>query len=627
MVWCTMILSQYVIVQHITGCKWENDVRRDIIHHYETWQNPDGSWGLHPESHGYVFTTTLAYVALRLLGVPADDPMSTSARVWLREKSEGVLANPTWGKFWLSLLDLYDRDGVHPLIPELFLLPRWLPMHPLRYYCHTRYIYLAIAFLSGIRFCADLGPLKDQLRSELYGMPYDEIEFSRYRDVIAKSDLYVQPSALLRCGYRMLRWFDRLHLTGLRRRASDFCYDRILYEQRATNYQGISPVNGLLNCLAIFARDKESDDLSRSLAGLEKWQWRDEKEGIRYAGARSQTWDTAFAMQTMLASPNLNGETIRSLQRGYAYLRDVQMTHELPDIKRECRDSIVGGWCFSDGRHRWPVSDCTAEALCPVLQCHERDIIAASERISETRLAQAAQFLLNRQNDDGGFGTYERRRGPTWLESFNPSEMYGACMVEGSYLECTGSVLCALAAFRRAHPNKLGHHVDRAMAVGAQYLIAQQRPDGSWPGFWGVNMTYAIFHVVKALRSVGLPPSHAVLQKAVEWLISQQKTDGGWGEHHSGCLTGEYVEHEHSQPVMTAWALLAMTEVLPATHDAIRRGVQWLEANQEANGGWKQDAVTGVFFGTAMLDYRMYKAYFPTWALAQYERRLRRSGH
>ena len=33
-----------------------------------------------------------------------------------------------------------------------------------------------------------------------------------------------------------------------------------------------------------------------------------------------------------------------------------QMTEELPGHEREHREPILGGWCFSDGRHRWPVS-------------------------------------------------------------------------------------------------------------------------------------------------------------------------------------------------------------------------------------------------------------------------------
>jgi squalene cyclase len=38
---------------------------------------------------------------------------------------------------------------------------------------------------------------------------------------------------------------------------------------------------------------------------------------------------------------------------------------------------------------------------------------------------------------------------------------------------------------------------------------------------------------------------------------------------------------------------------------------------QTPEGSWPQEAVNGVFFGTAMLDYRLYRSYFPAWALAR----------
>ena len=81
----------------------------------------------------------------------------------------------------------------------------------------------------------------------------------------------------------------------------DYCLERILYEQRASRYQALSPVNGLLNCLAIFASDPGHPDLPPSLDGLEAWRWEDEAGGTRYAGARSQTWDTAFAARALAA--------------------------------------------------------------------------------------------------------------------------------------------------------------------------------------------------------------------------------------------------------------------------------------------------------------------------------------
>ncbi len=63
-------------------------------------------------------------------------------------------------------------------------------------------------------------------------------------------------------------------------------------------------------------------------------------------------------------------------------------------------------------------------------------------------------------------------------------------------------------------------------------------------------------------------------------------------------------------------ALLALLHVLDPRREPIRRGLAWLRARQHGDGSWPQEAVTGVFFGTAMLDYRLYKSYFPIWALA-----------
>jgi 2,3-oxidosqualene cyclase len=626
MVWCTMILSQYVVVRHLAGRPCNEVERRAIVRHYEATRRSDGSWGLHLESAGYVFTTTLAYVALRLLGLDAEHVLAAPARRWLHGQSGGVLAIPTWGKFWLAMLDLYSYEGVNPFLPELFLLPRWLPFHPSRYYCHTRTIYQAIAYLYGCRFRRSLGTLTAALRQELYRVSYEQIDFAAYRDVVAPTDLYVRPGPVLRLVYRALATYDRHHNKELQRRALDYCLERIVYEQRTSNYQGLSPVSGLLNCLALLAGDPTHPDLAPSLEGLEAWKWEDDAEGRRYVGARSQTWDTAFAVQAMLAAPAaIVSRFSEPLRRAYRFLRGAQMTTEIPDVRRQHRDRVLGGWCFSDGQHRWPVSDCTAEALSAMLALHRTAGIdwLDEERIADERLHQAAAFILERQNDDGGFGTYERRRGSTLLESMNPSEMFGQCMTEGSYVECTGSALAALAHFRAAYPQVLRGRIDKALARGIRFLRRSQRPDGSFAGFWGINFAYAIFHVIKGLCATGMPRTDPLLARAVFWLRRAQRLDGGWGEHYSGCLQNRYVEHPQSQVVMTSWALLALLQVLGPSADAVSRGISWLREQQQPDGSWPRQAVNGVFFGTAMLDYRLYHCYFPAWALARHASLLR----
>jgi len=622
MVWCTMILAQAVIVRTVTGRPYAEAEKKGIIQHFSGTQLRDGAWGMHQESPGYVFFTSLAYVALRLLGVAADEPSAANARQWLHAQPDGVKAIPTWGKFWLAMLGLYDYRGLNSIPPELFLLPESLPFHPRRYYCHTRLIYLGIAFLYGKRFVAALPQgLRDELRQELYPEAYQAIDFSAYRNTVASSDVLVPVSPVLRGIYNLLAAYERRHFARLRQKGLSACLEKIVYEQRSTQYQSVSPVSGLLNCLALFAENPRHPDLAPSLDAVEAWRWEDEEEGTRYVGARSNTWDTAFVVQAMLESPDMVEGGAHSLDQAHAFLKRAQMTEELPDYRAAWRDPALGGWCFSDGQHRWPVSDCTAEALSALLFLRESGL-AISHPISEERLRQAAEFVLSRQNADGGFGTYERRRAGKLLEMVNPSEMFGQCMTELSYIECTSSALAALSHYRRHYPDFADGRIDQSIAQAVARLREGQLKDGSYAGFWGINYTYAIFHVARALRMTGVPACDPLLQSAAAWLIGKQRADGGWGEHYSSCLEGRYVEHPHSQVVMSSWALLALLDILPAEHDSIRRGFAWLLEQQQENGDWPRQAVNGVFFGAAMLDYRLYHTYFPVWALTRYARIL-----
>jgi squalene/oxidosqualene cyclase-like protein len=625
-VWCPIITAQAVILNAITQRTLTEKHRRLLLRQFEVTRRPDGGWGLHPESSSYRFVTTLVYVAARILGAPHDQPMLAEARAFLARQKGGVFSLPQWGKVWLSLIGLYDRRGLNPCPPELFLLPQWLPFSPLRFYCHTRYIYLGMSYLVGSGFQAELGPITTALRAELYGDVAPE-QADQHRHDLAESDVYVHPGSLLKVLYDVVYHLGRAvqYLPGsafIRRRALRACLERITFEQRETNYQGLSPVSGILNSLALFSCDPQGADTVASLAGVETWRWDDEADGSRYAGARSTTWDTSFAMQALLAGGS--GLALRNtgtLRRAYRRLVDMQITSEISNADY-ARDPILGGWCFSDGVHRWPVSDCAAEAVIALLDCHDvPGLIPASDRLSDTRLRQASDFILSRQNKDGGFGTYERRRGHRFLETLNPSEMFGQCMTELSYIECTASSVRALVRLNRYVAVSDASEVRNAVAGGVEVILGRQQPDGSWPGFWGINFIYGTYFALAALRDADLPVGHPAFAKARRWLQQTQHSDGGWGEHFSGCLSGSYEDNPKSLIISTAWGCLALMYAESEMSSSTRRGIDYLSDRRGTDGDWPREGVNGVFFGTAMLEYKLYNSYFPAMALNYFESR------
>ena len=180
------------------------EMRRYLVNH----QNPDGGFGLHIEGHSTMFGTVLSYVAMRLLGMSAGDeskeeadlagagggepPTLTmaNARSWIIARG-GAVNVPSWGKFYLCVLGVYGWDGLNPIPPEAWLMPyKYNPVHPGRFWCHCRMVYLPMSYLYGRRATAATTPLTQALRKELFVEEYDGIDWDKTRNACAKEDLY-----------------------------------------------------------------------------------------------------------------------------------------------------------------------------------------------------------------------------------------------------------------------------------------------------------------------------------------------------------------------------------------------------------------------------------------------------
>ncbi|KAJ3302144.1 Lanosterol synthase (Oxidosqualene--lanosterol cyclase) [Kappamyces sp. JEL0829] len=525
------LIPGLVIVMYITKTPFPPGYAEELIRYLRNRANKDdGGWGIHIEGQSTVFGTSLNYVALRLLGVSALDPVCTKARntLWNLGGSTGI---PAWGKFWLSVLNVYDWEGSESIPPELWLLPYVLPIHPGRMWCHTRAVYLPMCYLYGIRYAAPLDDLTSALREELYPMSYDEIDWPSQRSNVAPVDLYSPTSSVMGFLNGVLSVYEKLPNAFIRKMALQEALKQIRMEDENTDFLDIGPVNKVMQMLVIWIVDgPESKTFAKHVARVPDFMWVS-SEGMMMNGTNgSQLWDTAFAVQAVLAGPLQNEPRFHPfLNKSLEFLDNAQIRENVPNQAISFRHTRKGAWPFSTKEQGYTVSDCTAEALKTVL------LLQNGPWISDDRMFDAVNVLLSLQNGDGGVASYELQRGPTWLELLNPAQVFGNIMIEYCYPECTTAVLLGLSAFRKQYPNHRADEIERFSKRAIQYIKTSQLPDGSWYGSWGICFTYATFFAVESLASVGetfdtryaaaANPSES-LRRACEFLESKQMSDG-----------------------------------------------------------------------------------------------------
>jgi len=598
--------------------------KSEMVRYLWNHQSPDGGWGLHIEEPCTMFGTVLTYISLRILGVPASEPRLARAKAFMH-KCGGAQATPSWGKFWLCVLGVYEWEGVNSLFPELWLFPEALPVHPSRWWCHCRMVYLPMAYIYGHKVTGPLTPLVLALRQELYPVPYDSIPFGKHKNTINQAEVYTPQSFPLRILNAITNFYERVHIPFFRQRSLNFLLEYIHAEDAQTNYVDIGPVNKVVNMLSVWhAEGAKSPKFAKHLARVGDYLWLAE-DGMKMQGYNgSQLWDTAFALQAYVDS-GLSGYFSKAMAKGYHYLDISQVLEDVPDREKFYRHISKGGWPFSTRDHGWPISDCTAEGLKAALALHDTLLAGADESkrvITAQRCFDAVNVLLSFQNEDGGWATYENTRGPTWLEYINPAEVFGGIMIDYSYVECTSASLQALIAFRKSgnFPSHRRAEIDKAVARGVQFIKQKQRGDGSWYGSWAVCFTYGAWFGVEGLMAAGESPSSPAVRKAVAFLLDKQHADGGWGESYKACVTKQFVQKDDSQVVNTAWALLALMQARQHAVDAepIKRGIRFLKQRQTASGDWEQEGISGVFNGNCMITYINYRNIFPLWALGRW---------
>ncbi|KAI7752719.1 hypothetical protein M8C21_019626, partial [Ambrosia artemisiifolia] len=624
------LLPGLIIGLHVMGAKeavFSIEHTREILRYLYNHQNGDGGWGLHIEGHSTMFCTALNYVSLRLLGERMDggDGAMTKARKWILDHGS-VTHVPTWGKFWLSVLGVYEWSGNNPLPPEMWLLPNFIPLHPGRMWCHTRMIYLPMSYLYGKHFVGTISSIVLSLRRELYKTLYHQVDWDLARNQCAMEDMYY-PHPIIQdiiwgglnkiVEPLLMQW----PLSKLRKKALNIVMQHIHYEDENTKYICIGPVSKVLNMLCCWVEDPKSTVNKLHLSRVKDYLWIAE-DGMKMQGYNgSQLWDAVFAVQAILAT-NLDKEYGSMLQKAHNFIKKSQIKENSSgNIQSWYRHITRGGWPFSTPDNGWPVSDCTAEALKTVLMLSQMPYDLVGEAIAPECLYDAVNLLLTLQNRNGGYSSYELMRSYPWLEVLNPAETFGDIMLDYQYVECTSAVVQGLTSFMKLYPNHQMEEIETCISKATTFIENMQLRDGY--GSWGICYTYGTWFGIKGLVAAGKTyETSYCIRKACAFLLSKQLPSGGWGESYTSCTQKIYtnIPGNKSHITNTSWALLALIEAQQAKRDRrpLDVAAKVLTDHQMENGDFPQQEIIGVFNKNCMISYSSYRNIFPIWALGEY---------
>lgn len=582
------IPAEYVLLEHFLD-RIEPELEAKIGVYLRSIQGKHGGWPLFHDGAFDLSASVKAYYALKAIGDAPDAPHMASAREAILAAGGAERTN-VFTRAQLALFGQVPWRAV-PVMPlEIMHLPLWFPFHLSKVSYWSRTVIVPLLVLMALRPRAR-NPLGATIQ-ELFRTPPEQVnDWIRgpYRSALW-GRFFKGVDSILRIAQPLFPQRSRQSAIA---KAVGFVTERLNGDD---GLGGIYPA--IANSVMMFntlSYPPDHPDAAIAWQAVRKLLVI-EKDRAYCQPCLSPIWDTGLAGHAM-------AEAGVDTHAACEWLRERQILDVVGDWSVRRAGLRPGGWAFQYANPHYPDVDDTAVVG---MLLHRDGDPAFAEAIDRAR-----EWIIGMQSSDGGWGAFEPENTHLYLNNI-PFADHGA-LLDPPTSDVTARCVSFLA--------QIGMPADDpVMASALAFLRREQEAEGSWFGRWGTNYVYGTWSVLCAFNAAGVAAGDPAVRRAVDWLLSVQRDDGGWGEDEETYRDAPHGRYKESLPSQTAWALLGLMAGGDTDHPAVARGIAYLTATQGSDGGWAELPYNAVGFPRVFyLRYHGYRWYFPLMALARYQ--------